>query len=58
MHDNLDDNEKEELKNIDNRRKKEKYDNFDTYEKEFLKNYEKKEKENCVTTLMMAKENR
>ena len=44
MHDNLDDNEKRKLKNVDNRRKKEKRDNLDNHEKELLKNYEKKRK--------------
>ena len=58
MHDNLDDNEKRKLKNVDNRRKKEKRDNLDNHEKELLKNYEKKKKENCLITLIMTKENR
>ena len=58
MHNNLDENEKGELKNFDNRRKKEKRDNLDTHEKELLKNYKKKRRENCVITLMMAKESR
>ena len=38
---NLDDNKKGEMKNVDNRRKKEKRDSLDTHEKELLKNYEK-----------------
>ena len=58
MCDNLDDNEKGELKNVDSRRKKEKRDNLDTHEKKLLKHYEKKKKENCLITLMLAKENR
>ena len=58
MRDNLDDNKKGELKKVDNKRKKEKRDNLDTHEKELLENYEKKERENCVITLMMIKENR
>ena len=45
MHNNLDENEKGELKNFDNRRKKEKRDNLDTHEKELLKNYKKKREE-------------
>ena len=49
---------KKELKKVDNRRKKEKRDNLDTHEKKLLKNYEKKERENCMMTLMMTKENR
>ena len=57
MHDNLDENIKRKLKNVDNKRKKEKRDNFDTHGKELLKNCEKKERENCVMTLMMTKEN-
>ena len=58
MHDNLDDNKKRELKKVDNKRKKENCDNVDTHEKELLKNYEKNERETCVITLMMTKENR
>ena len=58
MRDNLDDNKKGELKKVDNKRKKKKRDNLDTHEKELLENYEKKERENCVITLMMIKENR
>ena len=43
MRDNLDDDKKEELKNVDNRKKKEeKCDNLHTHEKELLKNYGKK----------------
>ena len=58
MCDNLDDNEKGELKNFDSsRKKKQKRDNLDTHEKELLKNYEKKERENCMITLIMTKEN-
>ena len=38
--------------------KKKKRDKLDTHEKELLKNYEKKERENCMITLMIAKENR
>ena len=45
------------MKNVDNKRKK-KRDNLDTHGKELLENYEKKERENCVITLMMIKENR
>ena len=58
MCDNLDDNKKGELKNIDNKRKKENRDNLDTLEKKLLKNYEKKERENCAIILMVRKENR
>ena len=58
MGDNLDDNKKEELKNVDNKRKREKRDNLDTHEKKLLKNYEKKIRENYVITLMMAKGSR
>ena len=57
MCDNLDDNEKGELKNFDSSRKKKKRDNLDTHEKELLKIYEKKERENCMITLIMTKEN-
>ena len=39
-------------------REKKKRDNLDTHGKELLENYEKKERENCVITLMMIKENR
>ena len=46
------------MKNVDNRRKKEKRDNLDTHEKVLFKNYEKKDRGNCVITLMMIKENR
>ena len=56
MGDNLDDKKNGELKKIDNKRKKKKRDNLDTREKELLKNYEKKERENCASTLTMAKE--
>ena len=45
MHENREDNRKVELKNVDNKRRKEKRDNLDTHEKELLKNYEKKRKE-------------
>ena len=48
MRDHLDDNKKGDLKNVDNKRKKEKRDNLDTNEKELLKNYEKKRKEKIV----------
>ena len=48
MHDHLDDNKKGDLKNVDNKEKKEKRDNLDTNEKELLKNYEKKMKEKIV----------
>ena len=58
MGDNLDDNKKEEIKNVDNKRKREKRDNLDTHEKKLLKNYEKKIRENYVITLMMAKGSR
>ena len=58
MRDNLDDNEKRELKKVDNKRKKEKRVNLDSHEKKLLKNYEKKEKENRAMTLIMTKENR
>ena len=54
---NLDDNKKGEMKNVDNRRKKEKRDSLDTHEKELLKNYEKKQRQNCVITLVATKEN-
>ena len=40
------------------REKKEKHDNLDTPENELLKNYEKMERENCMITLMIRKENR
>ena len=43
------------MKNVDNRRTKEKRDNLDTHKKELLKNYEKKVRENCVITLMIIK---
>ena len=56
MYDNLDDDKIGELKNGDNKKKKR--DKLDTHEKELLKNYEKKERENCMITLMIAKENR
>ena len=46
------------MKNVDNKRKKEKRDNLDTHEKVLFKNYEKKDRGNCVITLMMIKENR
>ena len=38
--------------------KKKKHGKLHTHEKELLKNYEKKERENCVITLMITKENR
>ena len=41
MHDNLDDNEKEKVKKVDNKRKKEKRDNLGDNEKEQLRKYEK-----------------
>ena len=55
---NLDDDEKGELKNVDSRRRKEKRDKLDTHEKELLKIMKKKERENCMITLIMTKENR
>ena len=36
MRNNLDDNKIRELKNVDNKKKKEKRDNLDTHEKELL----------------------
>ena len=56
MCDNLDDNKKGELKNVDNKRKKEKPGNLDTHEKELLKIMKKRERENCTITVMMTKE--
>ena len=39
-------------------KKKKKRDSLDTLEKELLNIYEKKERESCVITLMMIKENK
>ena len=44
MRNNLDDNKIRELKNVDNKIKKEKRDNLDTHEKELLNMKKRKEK--------------
>ena len=44
MRDNVNDEEKEWLKNDDNKQKKEKYDNLDECEKDQLRKYAKKQK--------------
>ena len=55
MCDNLDEEQKEQLKTEDNKKKKVRHDNLNVDEKEQLKKYEKKGRKLCVITLLMNK---
>ena len=58
MHDDLDDDKREQVKESDKIRKKLMHDNLDDKKREQLKESDKIGREKCVINLMMIKENR
>ena len=58
MRDNLNANEKEQMKKEYNKRKKEKRDNLDDNKKEQLRKYEKEGKKVMGDNMMIIKENK